>query len=299
MPVRPARAAHSASTFVIAASLFGALAWACDLGLDVDALSRGCPECRDATPETASTEAGTADASSEADARDAADTDGARCPIAVGGPMDPTSGFCMDRDEVTNERYAEFLASGFRLDGGAAGACDPSGSYVPTGAWPAPATKSAHPVTHVTWCAARAFCAWAGKRLCGARSGAGVGGPLDVALIGRHELDEWTAACSQDGKVAYVYGNDFVATACNGDAFNVRDTLPTGSLATCAPVDGGVPHDLSGNVWEWIDACDSEGFCFAHGGGFNSPAPELVCTSRLRGARDAGLDTVGFRCCAR
>jgi formylglycine-generating enzyme required for sulfatase activity len=148
-------------------------------------------------------------------------------------------------------------------------------------------------VAFVRWCAARSYCQWAGKHLCGARGG----GALDVTLVGQSMIDMWTAACSQEGLTSYPYATAYVPTACNGDQNGVRASIPVGTLATCAIPDSGV-RDLSGNVWEWIDACDATGFCFAHGGAFNSPAGELTCTSALRVTRDGGLDTVGFRCCS-
>src|SRR5262249_26958906 len=135
----------------IVALATGAAPLACDLGLDVDALSRGCPDCVDA---------------SSADG--AARTDAASCSSLHGPAMVRTASLGIDRTEVTNEEYGAFLASGFHLGASAAG-CDPTESYVPAAGWPAPPERSGRPVTRVTWCAARAFCAWAGKRLCGAR----------------------------------------------------------------------------------------------------------------------------------
>lgn len=264
------------------------LPWlACDLGLDVDALTRGCPECADG-------------ASDRPDERTDAGIDAASapCPSTDRGPaMIRTASLCIDTTEVTNEQYEAFLASGFRADPAPDVPCDPEEPYEPTAGWPPPQAKRQHPVTHVTWCAARAFCAWAGKRLCGKRFKSGAGGPLEVPLVGHPEHDEWSAACSNDGAFAYPYGNEFAGDACNGDAYGVRDTIIAGSLETCTATFG--VHDLSGNVWEWIDACETTGpGCYAHGGAFNSPAAELTCGAFLRAERDAGLDTVGFRCCA-
>lgn len=266
---------------------------ACDFGMDVDELTRGCAECADASSDAVDSSNAISDATSEEADSDAS----APCPSAPGPTMIRTASLCIDRTEVTNEQYAAFLESGFRFDG-AGTDCNAADSYVPSAGWPATTARSSHPVTRVTWCAARAFCAWAGKRLCGLRSPTGAGGPLDVSLVGVHDVDEWTAACSSDGTLAYPYGTSFSEKACNGDAYGVRDTLPAGSIETCAAPNGG-PRDLSGNVWEWIDACEEGGFCYAHGGAFNAPSAELTCASKLRLARKTGLDTVGFRCCAK
>jgi formylglycine-generating enzyme len=260
------------------------IAVACDLGLDVDALSRGCPECSiDASIDDAGV-----DTSSTSDAASA-------CPSGRGPTMDRlvlgAGSLCVDRTEVTNAQFAAFLAAG-EFPPPAPG-CIAGASHVPTSGWPAPPAQSAHPVVNVTWCAAHAFCTWAGKRLCGAR---GSGGPIDVPLIGNPAFDEWSAACSRDGAFAYPYGSTYAAKACNGDDFGERTTAPVGLLPSCAS-DGG-PLDLSGNVWEWINACATTG-CYAHGGAFNSKSSELGCEAKVAVTADAAaLPTVGFRCCA-
>lgn len=271
---------------------------ACDLGLDVGALQGGCPDCADAAIDGRDGSSSIQEAAASDDSADAgpdADAGAERCPSMRGPPMVLAGGLCVDRTEVSNAQYEGFLDAGAPPP---TPPCAADAAYVPSGAWPVPAAARDQPVRSVSWCAARAFCAWAGKRLCGVRNGSGSGGPLDVALLGRPDFDEWTAACSQGGTVAYPYGDTFSGTACNGNDFGVQRPVPAGSLDGCGP-DGGA-RDLSGNVWEWIDACEADAvYCYARGGAFNSPAPELACSSRLRVARDAGLDTVGIRCCAR
>lgn len=288
-----ARRARSSTRVLALASCMGWIIVACDLGLDVDALEKGCVDCVDATVADVREDR---DASpiQEADAPDAiVDAgDAGRCPSKRGPTMVFAIESCMDTTEVTNAQYAELLATGMRFD---TAPCDATTPYAPTvnGA-------AGEPVRGVPFCAARAYCAFAGKRLCGRRNPAGTGGALEPALIGRPDLDEWTATCSNDGVTDYPYGKTFDGKVCNGDDFGARIPLAAGGLAGCASADGGGPRDLSGNVWEWIDCCEPDGgACFAHGGAFNSPQPELTCGSRLRLAREVGLDTVGFRCCSR
>ncbi len=268
----------------------------CDLGIDVDALSAGCDgACGGAEALDASVEHGDA---AEADASDAADG-GARdaavaCPDAAGGAMTRVSvgdaSVCIDRVEVTNRAYAAFLDAA--APGTAPTGCDPGASHAPVG-WPPSAARDAYPVTSLTWCDAHAFCAWAGKRLCGAIGG----GPLDPSLFGRASFDEWFAVCSNDGRSAYPYGATYAPGACNGDDHGTGGPVPVGALATCASGAGG-PLDLSGNVWEWTDACDAEGRCFARGGAYNSPATELACGGIIASLRTLGATTIGFRCCS-
>ncbi|MDB4938528.1 MAG: hypothetical protein JWP87_5500 [Labilithrix sp.] len=280
----------------LGAAVLIAAAIACDLGLDVDGLERGCPGCSDAATDATDASPGAMDAASDVSTTDAAQP--APCPSLHGSPMQRVAlrdgtAFCIDELEVTNDDYAAFLDGGADAGAPSAPGCDPAESYVPQAGWPPIATRGKNPVSFVRWCAARAYCAWAGKHLCGGRTG----GALDVTLVGRPEHDTWTAACSNEGAATYPYATAYVASACNGDQYGVHASVPVGSIATCAAPDGG-PRDLSGNLWEWIDACDATGFCFAHGGAFNSPESELTCTSALRAARDGGLDTVGLRCCS-
>src|SRR5262249_5767114 len=82
-------------------------------------------------------------------------------------------------------------------------------------------------------------------------------------------------------------------------------TLPPGPVASraqCQSRDGRYPglFDLSGNVWEWEDACDdsSEGsVCWARGGAASAPGYGQ-CANPFPNGRLTSWDSVGFRCCA-
>jgi formylglycine-generating enzyme required for sulfatase activity len=71
-------------------------------------------------------------------------------------------------------------------------------------------------------------------------------------------------------------------------------------MADCRP--GAAVFDLSGNVWEWEDACaGSSGAldsCRIRGGGYNNTAGSLVCAADSLSAREDPAVNVGFRCCA-
>jgi hypothetical protein len=94
------------------------------------------------------------------------------CPSGLPGPaMVPAGAFalptmCIDATEVTNAHYAAFLASS-PAPGSGPGACTWNVRYEPLFHWPPPPERAAFPVVDVDWCDAFAYCAWAGKRLCG------------------------------------------------------------------------------------------------------------------------------------
>lgn len=271
-----------------------ALAVACAFGVDVDALDRcsgagavpGCEASGDA-------EALPPDAAAALDG-------GAACPTGRGPAMARVGaagdGACVDRTEVSVDDYAAFLAAGAFVPEAGARACAGRATFVPA-SWPPPPGRGASPVTGVDYCEAEAFCAWAGKALCGARGG----GPLDARRVGEPAVDLWTFACGGEAPAAFPYGPAYVPRACNGVDREAGAPWPVGSQAACAN-DETAPRDLSGNVWEWTAACERDGTdddpCWVRGGAFNAPAAELGCTARRLEARGRGDETVGFRCCA-
>src|SRR5262249_27268520 len=141
------------------------------------------------------------------------------CPSGLPGPLlvpfDNLFGApsCIDATEVTNEDYASFLADDPPLELQPP-ACAFNTSFTPPFGWPAPA-EPRRPVGNVNWCDAFAFCAWAGKHLCG-RPGGGAA-ELEVS-IDKPVESAWFDACSHHGTRKYPYdpGNAFEPGACNG-----------------------------------------------------------------------------------
>jgi formylglycine-generating enzyme len=145
-------------------------------------------------------------------------------------------------------------------------------------------------VVRVDWCDAYAFCAWAGKRLCG-RIGSD---HLSTGSRNDPTMSQWFFACSMNGKKAYPYGATYDANACI--AGGGRQAV--GSKKTC---EGGFPgvFDMSGSVEEWVDEC-STGFadCLARGSNYSNSSG-FECATQTTAAQPRMLKEPwrGFRCC--
>jgi sulfatase modifying factor 1 len=297
----------------LALVMLAACAAGCSQLVDLDGLSGGSSDGgagsdggsgSDARPpaDTAATDdAAPPDVSAEPDA--SADSPPANgCPDQRRGPVMVHAGtFCIDATEVTNEQYQAFLDARAGDTGGQPAACAWNDSFTPSQSalpWPAPGGRERYPVVNVDWCDAHAFCAWAGKRLCG-RIGSGT---LAVDSAGDARVSQWASACSQAGTQMYPYGPSIDATACNVARPERADQItPTGGLATCQGGYDGI-YDLGGNVEEWVDACGGatggDDPCAIAGGSAASAPADLACSSsHYTEKRRDSYFLRGFRCC--
>jgi formylglycine-generating enzyme len=231
--------------------------------------------------------------------------------VPIPGPTTATN-YNIDGTEVTRKQYAMWLATttaatvsgqdsatcGWNTTFAADTACMAIGYVCQTNC-------DSHPQVCVDWCDAYAYCRGIGKRLCGKIGG----GPNLYADYASATLSEWYRACSSAGSFTYPYGNTYSGTTCNGydhwGSTGTMTTLAVGALTGCkaaAPYDGA--YDLSGNVLEWEDSCDSttagsSASCRVRGGSFYSHSSDVVCGSGgSYGDRSYVSFGIGLRCCS-
>ena len=219
-------------------------------------------------------------------------------PKARGPSMVPVggTGFSIDSTEVSNADYAAFLAADPQPDLPAV--CEGKTGFDPTNGNPFYATgQDDLPVVNVDWCDAYAYCAWAGKRLCGRIAG----GTNPPANGNDATQSQWYSACSAGGTLLYPYGAAYVAGICNGNQPMGSPLVAVGSDTGCV---GGYPgiYDMSGNAWEWEDSCNAEtgmnDECQIRGGRLFSAPAALTCTTGTPATRGSTMGDRGFRCCS-
>lgn len=169
--------------------------------------------------------------------------------------LNETGAFYIDLYEVTNADYKKFVDATQRE----------APHHWPEGKLPA--GKENHPVIYVNWFDAHDYCKWNGKRL-----------PTER---------EWEkAARGEDGRI-YPWGNVWTLDKSNNPYKGSTGTEPIGSYAK-----GVSPYglfDMSGNVWEWVDA-----FYLPHPGN-NIPKPEYGRDKRvLKGG--SWFDCLSYGC---
>jgi formylglycine-generating enzyme required for sulfatase activity len=225
---------------------------------------------------------------------------GAVLPGAGAGSLCPegmvdTGTFCIDATEVTNAAYAAFLARGPKV-AQQPEVCRWNQSFSPVYGAPAGDQK---PVIGVDWCDAYAYCAAAGKSLCGHIGG----GSNPVSAFADATQSAWYAACTNGGATRYAYGDTFDESLC----FHAGDDAALAPVASYPKCVGTKPpydqiFDMSGNAWEWEDSCagttGGADLCRVRGGGTHSTSAPVDCAMDYLAKRDNTSRAVGIRCCA-
>jgi len=192
--------------------------------------------------------------------------------------------FRIAQTPVTNQEYAAFVQA--------------TGHPAP-GHWPAgslPPNLARHPVTHVDWYDAQAFCRWAGVRL---------PNEAEWEKAARGPLSDTGRGC------IYPWGNG----SPDRTRLNYRRS---GKRTTTTPVDhyprGASPYgvlDMAGNVWEWVSSAyapypflaedgreevQTNSQRVLRGGSFASPSADYVrCAMRSLSYPTRRREHIGFR----
>ena len=139
-----------------------------------------------------------------------------------------------------------------------------------------PAGKGNHPVTEVSYFEAEGYCKSLGKRL-----------PTKL---------EWEKAARGDKGWKYPWGNVHNPKNTNSQEAGVGGTAPVGSYEG-----GKSPYgvmDMSGNVWEWVNAWASadKKYRLVMGGSYFEDASRVTGYSTLQSIPDDIHPYIGFRC---
>ncbi len=224
----------------------------------------------------------------------------------------PIGSYSIDVTEVTRDQYEGWVTTEPALPASTDASCGwkSTGSYAAdsncmTLSYVCQSGCGHQPVVCVDWCDAYAYCSGIGKRLCGAIGEGSVNfsvGYTDASL------SQWYRACSSGGTNTYPYGNTYDGSICDGydysgDNINTCTTVTVGSLGNCVTLAAGYAgvYDLSGNVWEWEDSCDSTGQsanCRLRGGSFGNNGVSVTCGGDESSVRYNAHDSMGFRCCS-
>jgi formylglycine-generating enzyme required for sulfatase activity len=230
--------------------------------------------------------------------------------------------YCIDLTEVTVKAYQDWIATGPAVVGQPP-ECAWNTSYGPergtagTGecnaaAHPEINADPSRPVVCVDWCDAYAYCAAAGKHLCG-RIGGGSDGGLgeEGSTVDDPDRSEWFHACIGPTRTKYPYGDTYVKGTCSDDA-TATTPQPVGASPACHAPAGtawGAIVDMSGNAIEWTDSCQrsdpsvrptSADICVQRGGWYKDAPAALSCaaaSTALPRARNNVDNHMGFRCC--
>ncbi len=197
-------------------------------------------------------------------------------------PHTYVAGFWIDKYEVTNLRYCEFL-----------NAADPAGDHwdsnmeiTKTGTtYAVDMGYQNYPVRWVSWYDTTAFADWVSLR-----TGSNYRLPTE---------QEWEKAAAWDPVEEHYYTYGFHSDAidcsqCNfkPDDYCVGDTTEVGSYPGCSFYGC---YDMSGNLWEWTSSPGSGGNRILRGGHWDDSAYNCRCVSRNSRTPSDRNDHIGFR----
>lgn len=218
------------------------------------------------------------------------------------------TGFCMDATLVSQGHYQAFLDA--KVDASAqSNECASNATFTPQlqtegnpsvgciyGAFKLwdPKAHPDWPMICVDYCDAIAYCAWAGKRLCGDlpnQTSEKLPTDADGFYIDQPPHTEITYACSQGGKTAYLYGDTYDPKAAS--------VVPPDVAAMAKNKGMSPPFDqltgFNSPLPQWEKGCSGPDLCRIRGGVGVDAATSLRC-DRI-GETGPGLPGPSFRCC--
>lgn len=205
----------------------------------------------------------------------------------VPGHMVTLDDFYLDKYDVTNDQFAQFIQAN---QAWAKGNVDPKDKYLEY--WLDAAPPEAlmqHPVTFITWPSAVAYCNWMDKRL-----------PTEIEY-------EWAAG---DGKTRseFPWGDAFPTNdLVNWSGNDIETTTAVGSYP---PNERGL-YDMAGNIWHftadpWLGSYEQmlnaaevenpDNRYVIRGGSFGASAANLRVRYRDSHRALDAREMVGFRC---
>jgi formylglycine-generating enzyme required for sulfatase activity len=152
-----------------------------------------------------------------------------------------------------------------------------------------------HPVVHVTWYEARAYCEWLSEK-----TGRAYRLPTEA---------EWEKAARGPDGQRWPWGNEWDTSHCNSRESDLRQTTPPGQYSP----QGDSPYgaaDMAGNVWEWCHSLfwpyaylNDDGREDSHspaeralrGGAFSNRSGSVRCAFRYRHLPHSHDKDIGFR----
>lgn len=186
---------------------------------------------------------------------------------------------------ITNAQYKRFIE-------GEGHAC-PSHW---TGGREYPIGKEDHPVVHVSWTDARAYCDWLSKK-------------TDQVFRLPTEA-EWEKAAQGPDRRTYPWGDEWDMWKCNSAEREIKHTTRVGLDSPEADSRFGV-SDMAGNVWEWTSSLDkdlpydpddgredreADGERILRGGSFKNYKAQVACAYReVHNQPKATGEEIGFR----
>ena len=202
--------------------------------------------------------------------------------------------FLIDRYEVTNADYLEFVSGGgyenatywpgtMIIDGAPKQRTEAIGSLVDQTGLPGPRNwsgglypegKSDHPVVGVSWYEAMAYARWSGEEL--------------------PTWDQWWRAALGDEARPFPWGNDVAAAEIRAN-FGLVDTEAVGSHPIGASPFG--IQDMAGNVQEWLRELEGQpAKAGVVGGSWDAPPYTFDLAQVNSFDPDYASQSIGFRC---